>query len=185
MTEDRNRPLGPRRTIAAIDNGPAASKIDAAALRIARLRELEALRDELTERLGQAPADVPDILPNVAVIRGRKVGRLADALRRPEKRDEAAEAIRGVMERITLKPGQRRGEIDATLHGELGTILKWTARTGRKNKTYIPTGGVSVSVVVQAGSEPAAFRLPAGRPRPAPGRGTPSASCRWRCGTAC
>jgi hypothetical protein len=27
--------------------------------------------------------------------------------------------------KITLRPGPNRGEIDATLHGELGTILGW------------------------------------------------------------
>lgn len=78
--------------------------------------------------------------------------RLAEALRRPEERDEAAEAIRDVIERITLTPGPRRGQIDATLHGELGTILEWTARSGRKNKTDTPAGGVSVSVVAGARS---------------------------------
>jgi len=62
-------------------------------------------------------------------------------------RDQAAEAIRGVIERITLTPGPKRGQIDATLHGDLGTILEWTARTGRKNKTDTPGAGVSVSVV--------------------------------------
>ena len=58
---------------------------------VARLRELEAREDELTERLGQVPADVPDILPNVAGIYRRKVERLSDALQRPQERDEAAD----------------------------------------------------------------------------------------------
>lgn len=117
---------------------------------VTRLRELETLEDELTERLGQVPADIPDMHPNVAGIYRRKVERLAEALRHPEERDEAAEAIRDVIERITLTPGPRRGQVDATLHGELGTILEWTARTGRKNKTDTPSPGVSVSVVAGA-----------------------------------
>ncbi|MEA2917624.1 MAG: hypothetical protein QOJ15_9705 [Bradyrhizobium sp.] len=29
------------------------------------------------------------------------------------------------VEKTTLRPGPNRGEIDATLHGELGTILSW------------------------------------------------------------
>jgi len=112
-----------------------------------RLRDLEGKQDELTERLSRAPTDIPDIHPNVAGIYRRKVERLSEALQRPQERDEAAEAIRGLIERITLTPGPKRGQIDATLHGDLGTILEWTARTGRKNKTDTPSPGVSVSVV--------------------------------------
>jgi DNA invertase Pin-like site-specific DNA recombinase len=115
-----------------------------------RLRGLEAKQDELTERVSRVPADLPDIHPSVAGIYRRKVERLSEALRHPQERDEAAEAIRGLIERITLPPGPKRGQIDATLHGELGTILEWTARTGRKNKTDTPYPGVSVSVVAGA-----------------------------------
>jgi len=114
---------------------------------VARLRELEAREDELKARLGRAPVDIPDIHPNVAGIYRRKVEHLAEALRHPPERDEAAEAIRGLIERITLTPGPKRGEIDATLHGDLGTILEWTARAGQRNKTDTPSPGVSVSVV--------------------------------------
>ena len=39
---------------------------------VARLRELEAREDELTERLSRAPLDIPDIHPNVAGIYRRK-----------------------------------------------------------------------------------------------------------------
>ena len=53
----------------------------------------------------------------------KKVERLTEALNTPEDRNEAAEAIRALVEKITLRPGPNRGEIDATLHGELGTIL--------------------------------------------------------------
>ena len=126
---------------------------------VTRFCELEALEDELTERLGQAPADIPDILPNVSGICRRKVERLAEALRRPQDRDEAAAAIRGVIERITLSPGPRRGEIDATPHGEPCTILEWTARSGPKNKTDTLGARVSVSMVAGAGFEPATFGL--------------------------
>jgi hypothetical protein len=42
-------------------------------------------------------------------------------------RDEAAEAIRSLIDHITLTPRSRRGEIAATLHGDLGTILEWAA----------------------------------------------------------
>jgi len=112
-----------------------------------RLRELEAKRNELAERLAHAPVDIPDIHPNVAGIYRRKVERLAEALRCPQERDEAAEAIRALIDRVTLTPGPTRGQIDATLHGDLSKILEWVTRTGQKNKTDTPGPGVSVSVV--------------------------------------
>ena len=122
-----------------------------------RLRELEAKQDELTERLSRAPVDIPDIHPNVAGIYRRKVERLAEALQHPQERDEAAEAIRALIERITLAPGPKRGEIAATLHGDLGTILEWAAQNAN---TPGPAGsGVSVSVVAGTGFEPVTFRL--------------------------
>jgi hypothetical protein len=88
-----------------------------------RMRELEAREDVLKTLLAQEPTDIPDIHANVSGIYRKKVERLTEALNNPEDRNEAAEAIRALVEKITLRPGPNRGEIDATLHGELGTIL--------------------------------------------------------------
>jgi len=124
---------------------------------MARLRELEAREDELNSRLAQVPTDLPDIHPNIAEIYARKVARLAEALGHPDARDEAADAIRGLIEKITLSPGAKRGQLEATLYGDLGTILAWTARNA--NTPGLVGSGVSVSVVAGAGFEPATFRL--------------------------
>ena len=107
-----------------------------------RLRALEAKQDELSERLSRAPVDIPDIHPNVAAISRRKVERLAEALRRPQERNEAAEAIRALIERITLTPGPKRGEIVATLHGDLAKILEWAVQ--KQNTPGAFASGVSV-----------------------------------------
>jgi site-specific DNA recombinase len=115
---------------------------------LARLRELGAREDELTERLSRAPVDLPDLHPNVAGIYRRKVERLAEALQHPQERDEAADAIRALIDRITLTPGAKRGEIAATLHGDLGTILEWVAQ--KANTPRLGGSGVSVSVVAGA-----------------------------------
>ena len=120
---------------------------------IDRLRELEARQDELTERLSGASADIPDIHPNVAGIYRRKVERLAEALQCPEDRDEVSAAIRGLIERITLSPGPKRGQIDAVLYGDLGAIIGWTAardRRAKENRTDTRDPRVSVSVVAGA-----------------------------------
>ena len=106
-----------------------------------RLRELEAKQDELSERLSRMSVDIPDIHPNVAGIYRRKVERLAEALQRPQERDEAAEAIRALIERINLAPGPKRGEIVATLHGDLAKILEWTGRKAEHPRRF-RIGGV-------------------------------------------
>ncbi len=126
---------------------------------IDRLRELEARQDELKAQLATAPANLPDIHPNVASIYRQKVERLAEALNKPEERAEAAGAIRGLIERIVLTPGANRGEMDVALHGDLGTILEWTTTRDGIKKTDPPSSGMSVSVVAGAGFEPATSRL--------------------------
>ena len=110
-----------------------------------RLRELEARQDELTALLAAVPADLPDIHPNVAAIYRRKVERLGEALKRPDERAEAADAIRGLIERIVLTPGEKWGEVHATLHGDLATIVEWTGNGGGKGGAGTPGSGLSVS----------------------------------------
>ena len=115
-----------------------------------RLRELEARQDELTARLARVPADIPDIHPNVSGIYRRKVARLTDALDNPGERDEAAAAIRGLIDRIVLTPGARRGDMDAALHGDLRAILEWTGNGHGKTNIDTPMPGMSVPVVAGA-----------------------------------
>ena len=158
-----------------------------------RLRELEARQDELNECLAAGPADIPDIHPNIAIVYRRKVERLAEALADPRDRDEAADAIRGLIERIVLTPGDKRGEMHAALHGDLGTILEWAASRRGKGATDTPESGMSVSVVAggrsgAAGSGPAtsvrhnrsptAMSFPLGNGNPAGGAGN------WRARSA-
>ena len=126
---------------------------------IDRLREMEARQEELKERLKTDPPEIPDIHPNIAGIYRRKVTRLTEALRKPEERDVAGGAIRGLIERIVLTPGAKRGDLQITLRGDLGTILEWTENGAEKGKTDTPSSGMSVSVVAGAGFEPTTFRL--------------------------
>ena len=130
----------------------------------AEMDTLEARKEELNSLLADAPEDTPDILPSASAIYAKKVSALTKALNRKEERQEAAETLRGLIEKISLTPGPERGEIYATLHGELGTILNWTERQviGKAAKTTKPAAdatGLSLSVVAGAGFEPAAFRL--------------------------
>ena len=129
-----------------------------------KMTGLEARKAELTALLADAPLDTPDLLPSAATIYASKIANLTEALNQPKERLEAAEALRLLIEKIVLTPGPQRGEIHATLHGELATILEWTQRqaTGKiaKNKTPAAKAtGVSESVVAGARFELTTFRL--------------------------
>jgi site-specific DNA recombinase len=120
-----------------------------------RIETLESRKIELIAQLSNVSDNAPDLLPTAALIYAKKVGRLTEALNRAEDRAEATEAIRGLIEKIVLRPGPNRGEIGAELHGELGTILSWIERQaiGKAPKCKTPaalTAGVSVSVVAGA-----------------------------------
>ncbi len=71
---------------------------------------------------------------------------------RGERSIDAADAIRGLIERIVLTPGEKHGEMHAALHGDLGTILEWAGSGRGKGATDTPKSGMPVSVV--AGPEP-------------------------------
>lgn len=76
--------------------------------------------------------------------------------RRGSGHDEAADSIRSLIERVTLLPGKKRGEIHATRHGELGAILEWVAArevTGAADSDTpgARLSGVSVKMVAGAG----------------------------------
>ena len=119
-----------------------------------KLLVLEAEEDALRARMGEAPSVAPDIHPNIAEIYRKKVERLAEALNLPAERDEAADAIRGLIERVTLFPGAKRGEMSATLRGEFGTILEWVSGREGAEDNNTPGAfatGVSVSVVAGTG----------------------------------
>ena len=118
-----------------------------------------ARKQELNDRLAAAPQELPDIHPNVSGVYRRKVARLAKALGKPEERDAAAAAIRGLIDGIVLTPGDKRGQLQVTLRGELGNILEWTGSGAENEKTDTPLSGMSVSVVAGAGFELATFRL--------------------------
>ena len=129
-----------------------------------KMTELEARKAELTELMKDTWTNVPDRLPSASAVYASKVRHLTETLNKPEERLPAAEALRMLIEKIVLSPGPEKGSVDATLYGDLGTILNWIERqtASRPIKNNTPgaeLAGVSVSVVAGAGFEPAAFRL--------------------------
>ncbi len=89
----------------------------------ARMAELERERVEISARLAEAPQDVPDVHPGIAEIYKRKVARLTETLGDPDTLLDASSDIRSLVGKIVLYPGDRRGEVHATLHGSLTGIL--------------------------------------------------------------
>jgi DNA invertase Pin-like site-specific DNA recombinase len=76
----------------------------------ARMGELAEQKAEIEARLADAPADVPDVHPNIAELYRTKVIRLAETLADPESNGEAREDIlRGeLMAILDLAAGRRR-----------------------------------------------------------------------------
>ncbi|WP_100180579.1 recombinase family protein [Bradyrhizobium nitroreducens] len=114
-----------------------------------RLTELEARQAELNARLSEVPVDLPDIHPNIGDIYRRRIERLTEALNHADDAREAAEALREVIDRIVISPGEKRGDLQITLHGDLDTIIDWVARaakSGYKAKLKITSSRLSVSV---------------------------------------
>lgn len=89
----------------------------------ARMDELERQKAEITARMAEAPADVPDVHPNIANLYRLRVERFAEALDDPYGGRQAAAALRSLIGEIVLTPGDKRGEVHAELRGELMGIL--------------------------------------------------------------
>lgn len=90
----------------------------------ARMDDLERQKAEIAARMAQAPADVPDVHPNIANLYRLRVERLTEALSDRDDGRQAAEALRSLIGEIVLTPGKKRGEVHATLRGELFGILE-------------------------------------------------------------
>ena len=89
----------------------------------ARMAELEREKAEITARLAEAPAGIPDVHPGIAEIYKRKVTGLTETLKDPQARLDASADIRSLVGKIVLHAGEKRGEVHATLHGSLMGIL--------------------------------------------------------------
>ncbi len=96
----------------------------------ARIAELDREKAEITAPLAEAPADVPDI----AEIYKRKVAALTETLQDPDTRLDASSDIRSLVGKIAPHPGEKRGEVHATLRGSFIGILIFasTARSAAR-----------------------------------------------------
>lgn len=121
----------------------------------AEIRTLDARRKALHSRLETADEPPPLLHPEMADLYRQKVTTLAQALERSDTRTEATEALRGLIDAITLTPEQ--GELKIDLKGNLAAML--SAATNAKRSPE--TGDLSLQVVMVAGGgfEPPTFGL--------------------------
>ena len=94
---------------------------------------------------------MPRLHPKLAEVYRQQVEQLEDSLNDPAIRPEAADTLRSLIDRIVLYPGERRGEVQAELYGELGAILALSQGGGKTNR--IPEAGVRFSVVAGTRSQ--------------------------------
>jgi DNA invertase Pin-like site-specific DNA recombinase len=109
----------------------------------ARMEELERQRTGIMARIAEAPADLPDVHPNLSNIYRAKVARLADALNDPDAAREAAEAIRALIGEVVVTPGEKRGQVHATLRGELIAILDIAGQGGKPPNPPVMTNAAA------------------------------------------
>ena len=125
---------------------------------------LAAIKEEKNRLLAQA-ADIPDLEVNVlthprlAEVYRRKVAILESLLEGTDHRP-AVELIRSMIEGVILTPNADRTALDATLVGDLATILNICAEASEKSKLPgISASGSQLSVVAGARFELTTFRL--------------------------
>jgi site-specific DNA recombinase len=129
----------------------------------AKMDALEAERAKLEAKLAALPQHEPITFhPGLAEIYARKVRDLVSVLNEEDTRAEAAEVLRGLIEKVILRPDPdaSNGHV-IELYGELGAILSLCGDAGCTNaKARRVSAGVwQLTMVAGAGFEPAAFRL--------------------------
>ena len=103
-----------------------------------RLAALERQQDSLRAQLSEMPPTSVRLHPRLADVYAEKVQQLEAALNDPAIRDEAADVLRSLIDRIELRPRDCRNGVDATLHGALAQILALCGGTDGKGNSPKP-----------------------------------------------
>ena len=110
------------------------------------IKALDARRKELQAQLDTADEAPPLLHPEMAELYRQKVTTLAHALEAAETRTEAREALRGLIDAITLTP--EAGILRIELKGNLAAMLGATVQSKRSPET----GDLSLQVSMVAGA---------------------------------
>ena len=129
----------------------------------AKMDVLEADKADLETRLRDIPEAAPVVIhPGLADIYARKVANLAEALNDEGSKAEAADILRGLIDKIILQPDPvAPGGHAIELYGELGAILSLCDNgMGTNAKARSGATGIrQVTMVAGTGFEPVTFRL--------------------------
>ena len=116
------------------------------------------VRPEQLEAQLAATEETPPLLhPELARIYREKASELARALREPDTRCEATEALRGLVDSVVLTPDLAGATLQIELRGNLAAMLGATVQTKRSPES--DDLSLQVSLVAGAGFEPATFGL--------------------------
>ena len=115
----------------------------------ARLTVLEQEKAHTEARLRAGKhAPVLQLHTNLPELYRNKIGRLAEALSAPETVAEAAEVMRGLIDRIVLTPAA--GELRAELHGDLAVLARFAqegeGKSGENQRRLSVVAGVRFRV---------------------------------------
>jgi site-specific DNA recombinase len=109
-----------------------------------QLRSLEARKRDIDADLTAQQDNVEIVIhPNLPELYRKKVGRLQQALQYETTRPQVVEAIRSLVDRIEILPGEARGRCEVTIVGALAQILAFAQKT-----TAALTGGGGTSLMV-------------------------------------
>jgi site-specific DNA recombinase len=128
----------------------------------ARLKDrmiiLEDRQKDLEHKLSTAKEDPVLIHPNMGNIYRQKVESLATALNGEDTRTEAADILRGLIDRITVTPNLETGELVVSLEGNLAGILS-LSNANKKVASLSEDDVLQIKLVAGVGFEPTTFRL--------------------------
>ncbi len=123
-----------------------------------RMIALQARQNELEHKLANAKEERVLIHPNMGKVYRRQVAELATALNDENGRTEAAEILRGLIDRIVVTTDPESGKPVVDLEGDLAGILSLSQTS--KNAASVSEDGVSqLKLVAGVGFEPTTFRL--------------------------
>jgi len=112
-----------------------------------RLDDLEGRRIEIEKSLA-APTTPVRLHPNLAEIYRRQVEQLQNSLSQPEIRDEAVQILRGLIERVSIKPAKDGMEIEIV--GEIAKMVELGTEPNKKQAHLGERAACSVKVVAGA-----------------------------------
>ena len=125
-----------------------------------RMIELDARKTELEALIANAP-EPPAVLvhPRMGDRYRQEVERLRAALNEPARREEAAGIIRGLIDKIVLRPegDGRKKALAIDLTGHLAGILLLAG--AKKKEAGMPASDQQIKLVAGIGFEPMTFRL--------------------------